>query len=149
GEILYYATCPFSLPQGGDHQFLLEQRLGPGHKNIGYDPTSGKVSGFRPQGPEQSARLRGLFNDFSRSATSWLAGLLPGYAAGWQLDRVSYRPEEEATRRLRLTARNDLLHVDAFPSRPTGGHRILRLFVNINLTDPRVWVTSDPFSKLL
>ena len=62
---------------------------------------------------------------------------------------VSFRPVEEATRRLRLTARNDLLHVDAFPSRPTQGWRILRVFANVNSSEPRVWVTSDPFPKLL
>jgi hypothetical protein len=50
---------------------------------------------------------------------------------------------------MRLTARNDLLHVDAFPSRPTRGYRILRLFANVNPTEPRIWVTSDPFAKLL
>src|SRR5262249_11766099 len=64
-------------------------------------------------------------------------------------DRVSFRPEEEATRKLRLSARNDLLHVDAFPSRPTNGSRILRLFANINLSEPRIWATSQPFAKLL
>jgi hypothetical protein len=48
-----------------------------------------------------------------------------------------------------LKARNDLLHVDAFPSRPTNGHRILRLFVNVNLSEPRIWATSEPFGKLL
>jgi hypothetical protein len=50
---------------------------------------------------------------------------------------------------LRLTARNDLLHVDAFPSRPSHGARILRLFVNLNPVEPRVWVTSDTFPDLL
>src|SRR5206468_886669 len=54
-----------------------------------------------------------------------------------------------AVRKLRLTARNDLLHFDAFPSRPTRGYRILRLFVNVNPTDPRVWVTSDTFAEVL
>ena len=43
----------------------------------------------------------------------------------------------------------NLLHVDAFPSRPTNGHRILRLFVNVNLSEPRTWATSEPFGKLL
>jgi hypothetical protein len=56
---------------------------------------------------------------------------------------------EEATRKLRLKARNDLLHVDAFPNRPTNGQRILRLFVNVNLTEPRIWKTSEPFGRLL
>ncbi len=52
-------------------------------------------------------------------------------------------------RQLRLTARNDLLHIDAFPNRPTHGWRLLRLFVNLNPTEPRVWVTSESFSTLL
>jgi hypothetical protein len=78
-----------------------------------------------------------------------LSAQVPRYAARWRLDRVSYRPAEEATRVLRLKARNDLLHVDAFPSRPTHGWRILRLFANINLADPRVWVTAEPFGRLL
>ncbi len=42
-----------------------------------------------------------------------------------------------------------MLHIDAFPSRPTEGYRILRLYVNIHPTDPRVWVTSETFDKLL
>ena len=50
---------------------------------------------------------------------------------------------------MRMTARNDLLHFDAFPSAPTRGHRILRLYVNINPTDDRVWSTSDTFAKVL
>jgi hypothetical protein len=73
---------------------------------------------------------------------------LPRYARNWELDRVSFRPEEEATRRLRISARNDLLHVDAFPNRPTNGKRLLRVFVNVNPSDPRVWMTSDPFPVL-
>jgi 3-deoxy-D-manno-oct-2-ulosonic acid (Kdo) hydroxylase len=86
---------------------------------------------------------------FSQDVTAWLAVILPLYSTAWKLDRVSYRPEQEATRRLRSTFRNDLLHVDAFPSRPTQGCRILRVFTNINSTEPRVWVTSEPFAKLL
>src|SRR6516225_1206618 len=150
GDVIHYPVCPFPLPEGSDRQFLLDQQLGSrAHKNISYDPVQGKASGFRNQFPHQSARVRDLLAAFSRSTTLWLAGVLPEYAARWQLDRVSFRPEEEATRRLRLTARNDLLHVDAFPSRPTNGWRILRVFANVNLTEPRVWATSEPFGKLL
>ncbi len=149
GEVIHYPVCPFSLLEGDDRRFLLEQRLaGRAHKNISYDPQSGKVAGFQRQSSSQVLRLRDLLAAFSGIATAWLARTLPRYTRHWQLDRVSFRPEEEATRRLRQTARNDLLHVDAFPSRPTHGRRILRLFVNINPTDPRIWVTSDPFAKL-
>jgi hypothetical protein len=150
GEVIYYPSCPFPLATGEDHRFLLEQRLGSrAHKNISSDPQTGRAAGFARQSDAHAERLRGLLANFATTATTWLAQTLPRYAAAWRLDRVSYRPEEEATRKLRLKARNDLLHVDAFPSRPTNGWRILRLFVNINPTEPRVWVTSDPFARLL
>jgi hypothetical protein len=150
GEVIHYPVCPFPLPQDSDHRFLLEQRLGGRvHKNISYDPATGKAAGYLHQSPEQAERLRRVLRSFAEEATSWLARTLPRYARSWQRDRVSYRPEEEATRKMRLTARNDLLHVDAFPSRPTRGYRILRLFANVNPTEPRIWVTSDPFAKLL
>jgi hypothetical protein len=150
GEVIYYPVCPFALPEDDDHQFLLEQRLGSrAHKNISYDPERQKAAGFYRQSPAAAERLRQLLARFSHSTTAWMSQTLPRYAAGWRLDRVSFRPEEEATRQLRATARNDLLHLDAFPSRPTNGHRILRVFANVNPTEPRVWVTSDPFAKLL
>jgi hypothetical protein len=150
GEVLYYPTAPFALPQGDDLEFLLEQELGSlAHKNISYNPHNGKVNGFVRSNAEQVERLRDIFARFSKAATAWLSELLPNYVQGWQLDRASFRPQEEATRRLRAKARNDLLHVDAFPGRPSRGNRILRVFANINPREPRIWVTSDPFAKLL
>jgi hypothetical protein len=150
GHVEYFPVCPFPIAQGDDRAFLLEQQVASrAHKNISYDPRTKKAGGFSRHSAEQSERLRRLLAEFAGNATSWLAETLPQYAKDWQLDRVSYRPLEEATRKLRHKARNDLLHVDAFPSRPTNGQRILRLFVNINPTEPRIWVTSDPFGKLL
>jgi hypothetical protein len=150
GAVEYFPVCPFPIPTGDDRAFLLEQRLASrAHKNISYDPGTGQAAGFLRCSSTQAERLRCLLADFSRQATAWLARMLPRYSAAWKLDRVSFRPEEEATRKLRLKARNDLLHVDAFPSRPTNGQRILRLFVNVNPSEPRIWCTSEPFGKLL
>jgi hypothetical protein len=56
---------------------------------------------------------------------------------------------EEATRRIRRNARNDLLHVDAFPDRPARGRRILRVFANVHPTQDRVWVTTLPLEELV
>src|SRR5205814_840139 len=81
-------------------------------------------------------------------AEKFLAELLPPYAGKWKLDFASYRPLEERGRPARLRARNDLPHVDAFPTRPTNGHRILRLFTNINPSHNRVWITSQTFEAL-
>ena len=38
--------------------------------------------------------------------------------------------------------------MDAFPTRPTNGGLILRIFTNINPSENRVWITSDPFAEL-
>jgi hypothetical protein len=150
GEVVPFPTCPFPAPAGADLAFLLEQRLSRrAHKNIAYDPATGRVTGHARSGEGQTKRLRGVLADFSSVARRWLGAVLPRYASGWDIDRVSFRPEEEATRRLRLTARNDLMHVDAFPSRPTNGWRIFRFFVNINPSEPRIWVTGEPFARLL
>ena len=150
GEI-FVAPCPDGLlPESEDLSFLMQQRLNSTiHKNISYNPQTDIVSGFVQHSPDQAKRLQDLLRHFSERACAWLAEWLPDYSRAWQPDRASLRTEEEATRKLRLTARNDLLHFDAFPSRPARGHRILRLYVNINPTDDRVWVTSDTFAKVL
>ena len=38
--------------------------------------------------------------------------------------------------------------MDAFPSRPTRGGRILRVFTNLNPSKPRVWNVTGPFERL-
>ena len=150
GDVIFYPVCPFPVPGGEDRAFLLRQALASrAHKNISHDPDTGRTTGFRRDSAAQAERLGALLAAFSREVTAWLADTLPRYAESWRLDRVSYRPEEEATRKLRPKARNDLLHVDAFPTRPTNGWRILRCFVNVNPSEPRVWMTSDPFARLL
>jgi hypothetical protein len=149
-QLLSFDPCPFRLPDGSDREFLLTQRVAPRvHKNISYDPNRNRLGGARCRSPRDTDRLRELLGAFSREATAWLARLLPAYASGWAPDRASLRPHEEATRVLRLTARNDLLHVDNFPTRPSRGRRILRLFVNLDPSEPRVWVTSEAFPVLL
>jgi hypothetical protein len=150
GELVNWPVCPFALPAGDDLHLLFRQTLaGRRHKNISFDPHTNQASGFRWQGKEEARRLQQILANFADSATGWLQRAVPRYAVAWRRDRASFRPEEEATRCLRLHARNDLLHIDAFPSRPTHGARLLRLFANINLSEPRVWVTSETFPRLL
>jgi hypothetical protein len=41
------------------------------------------------------------------------------------------------------------LHIDAFPSRPNYGERILRVFTNVNPAGaPRVWRVGEPFETV-
>src|SRR5262249_37567066 len=110
---------------------------------------TGATTGYVRTSDDQAEQLDRILGAFSREVTAWVAKVLPRYRGGIEPDRVSYRPEEEATRSVRLNARNDLLHIDAFPNRPARGRRILRIFANINPTEPRVWATSEPLPRLL
>jgi hypothetical protein len=95
-----------------------------------------------------SAKLREILRAYSQRALGLLRALLPRYMEGCRVDFASFRPQEEQGRGLPTKKRNDLLHVDAFPTRPTRGDLILRVFTNINKAKPRVWLTSDPFEPL-
>ncbi len=147
GELQVFAPTPFPLPPADDLEFLRAQDArGFGHKDVSYDPTTGRVVGLR-RNDETAARVKAILAEASRLAIEWLRTVLPAYEL--TPDRVTLRTQEEATRSLRVTARNDLLHIDQFPTRPSYGRRVLRLSVNVHPTDPWVWATADRFPELL
>ncbi len=145
GEILALERTPFEL-SAAERSTLLAQRLARGHKNISVRP-GGRVKGCADA--RSGAEVRSLLERYSRRMTEWLAELLPEYAPRWRVDATSLRPEEERDRSLPALARNDLLHVDAFPSRPSHGDRILRVFTNVHPSEPRTWVSGETFERLL
>lgn len=61
---------------------------------------------------------------------------------------LQLRTFEEANRAT-SPAREDLLHIDAHPNRPTHGKQILRVSINLDPERERVWATSENFSELL
>jgi hypothetical protein len=149
GNILYFPRTPFDFPDD-DVQFLLthKQTDAAFHKNIAYRPEADRITGIdKSAGPEVD-RLRAILRGYSQHSARFLGELLSPYAGKWKLDFASYRPLEERGRPARLRARNDLPHVDAFPTRPTNGDRILRLFTNLNPAQNRVWITSQTFDVI-
>jgi hypothetical protein len=149
GNILYFAQTPFAI-SAEDREVLLGQKQSSAafHKNVAYRPSEDRVTGLHKSESAEAERLRAILKNYSHSAEKFLAELLPPYAGKWKLDYASYRPLEERGRSARLHARNDLPHVDAFPTRPTNGDRILRLFTNINPAQNRVWITAPPFAVI-
>jgi hypothetical protein len=148
GKILYWPNIPFDFP-AADIDFLLAQRPADSrfHKNVSYRPSQDVMRGAAATGAE-GARLQLCLREFSRRIVAFTASVLLPYHGRWKLDYTSFRPLEEEGRSLPLHKRNDLLHVDSFPTRPTGGARILRVFVNISRTKPRVWLTGEPFGDI-
>ncbi|MCU1285860.1 MAG: hypothetical protein JWO13_2210 [Acidobacteriales bacterium] len=149
GDILFIPGIPFDIPQD-DLNFLLQQEQSGGafHKNVAYRTNEDRLTGFAGDNAVDADRTRSIMRAYSQSATKLLSMLLAPYTERWKLDYASYRPLEEDGRDLSLHKRNDLLHTDAFPSRPTNGDRILRFFTNINPAVPRKWMTTSPFDAL-
>ena len=148
GQLLFFRELPYLLP-ASDRQFLLSQewaelRL---HKNISYRPGEDVMKGVGGDA-EITERVHKIMRSYSRAVIDFVGNFLSPYAGKWTLDYASFRPFEEERRGLPLHKRNDLLHVDAFPSRPTHGGRILRVFTNLNPSQPRVWNVTGPFETL-
>jgi len=148
GDILYFQQTP--VPLTSDNiGFLLGQQQADSslHKNIAYKPALDKLSGFDANTADPAAveRLHQIMRGYSTAVVEFLTRFLAPYQQHWKLDYASFRPQEEQNRDLPLRRRNDLLHTDAFPTRPTYGARILRFFNNINPSRTRDWIVSDPF----
>jgi hypothetical protein len=151
GEILFFPQSPIPF-QPEELSFLLgRQQTGSTlHKNIAYKPNLDTVSGL-DAGTTSAAdleQLQAIMRQYSKEVTRFLSHFLSPYQGRWRLDYASFRPQEEEGRDLPLRRRNDLLHTDAFPTRPTRGARILRFFNNINPTRTRDWVVGETFSVL-
>ena len=148
GHILFFDRAPFPLPDAAERAALANVRevSGAYHKNISYRPEEDRVKGLAPGADVE--RVRSALRGYCQNVTRLLTELFPWYAAGWKQDFSSFRPVEEQGRQLSLRARNDLLHVDSFPTRPTNGGRILRVFTNVNESVSRRWITTETFDVL-
>lgn len=152
GGILYFPRTPVPIP-AADMEFLLgqQQTASSLHKNIAYKPDRNKLSGVDEKSAKAGEfdRMRDVMRRYSASVENFLADFLAPYQRRWRLDYASFRPLEEKGRDLPVRRRNDLLHTDAFPTRPTRGWRILRFFHNIHPDRTRDWVVGEPFARVV
>jgi len=149
GHVLFFSGVPFDFPQA-DREFLLSQKQTGSrfHKNISYRPSQDLLKGAESDAADRE-RLQSIMRHFSGAVTGFINSLLAPYAAKLKLDFASFRPLEERGRDLPVHKRNDLLHVDAFPTRPTRGARILRVFANINPQQALVWNVGQAFHEFV
>jgi hypothetical protein len=152
GEILFFPQTPVPIP-AADLEFLLSARQTGSalHKNIAYKPARDQLSGFDAKATDAAevGELHSVMRRYSASIAGFLKDFLAPYRQRWILDYASFRPLEEQGRDLALRKRNDMLHTDAFPTRPTRGRRILRFFHNIHPTRTRDWIVSEPFPRVV
>ena len=136
-------TRPFQLTD--DDVQLVQRRWSDGRsKNLSYNPHTGAVYGVddRAGSAQDLGRLMGRYS-------AWAASLIdthfPAYAQSLEVGRTSLRPRsvrDDPPLSLRKDDRS--LHLDAFPSQPVAGRRILRLFCNIDPSGAdREWAIAE------
>ena len=146
GDVLVLPDLPFLLTET-ERGYLRPDAVKEGTKTIKFDPASGRVWGTADKGGEDV--LGAMLRRYSEQARALVLALFPGYEKALVLGNTSFRPVE-AQGRVQSTRHDDtLLHVDAFPSRPSNGQRIMRVYTNVNPGDkPRVWRVGEPFEAV-
>lgn len=144
GGVLYMPDLPFTLlPE--EQTYLRPDSVKPGVKSIKFSYARRAVWGMADEA--DSAVLMGMMQRYAESARDLVVALLPAYEPYLTMGNTSFRPVE-AEGRVQSKRHDDRrLHVDAFPSRPMQGRRILRVFTNIG-DKPRVWRVGEPFANV-
>lgn len=94
------------------------------------------------------AALAAMIDRFAEQSRTLVATLFPRYAPYVTRARTSFRPQPAVGRDVSWRKDDSRLHVDAFPSRPNHGERILRVFSNLNPREPRVWRVGESFETM-
>lgn len=146
GKVLHFPRLAFVLSPA-EQALLRPQLLAEGVRNISLD-AHGKLKGVAGGDLVEQA-VAGLMARFTAQARSLVRGLFPAYDAHLRAAPTSLRPTQVSTRKQSVRADDKRLHVDAFPTRPNYGERILRVFTNVNPDgEPRVWRVGEPFEAV-
>jgi hypothetical protein len=135
-----------AFPLNADEQRFLSSRWSDGRsKNISFD--GGRLKGARGSADELAAMSR-MVARFATDASALVTTLFPRYASYVRRARTSFRPQPAVGRAVSWRKDDSRLHVDAFPSRPNHGERILRVFCNVSPSEDRVWRVGETFEAV-
>jgi hypothetical protein len=129
GGVVVFPSLPFELADC-ERRFL-DPAILTESKNVSLEPSTGALGGTRLDG-EDARALGAMVKRFADRAEHLLAQLTPSYSGALQRRRTSFRPGAVADRALSRRKDDRRLHIDAFPSNPVQGRRILRVFANVN-----------------
>ena len=146
GKVLFFPNLAFEV-QPDERALLRPDIRDPGARNISLN-VDGSLKGAVGDAATQ-AQLTAMITRFRAQALGLIEALLPHYTSALRLAPTSYRPMQVESRQQSWRADDRRLHVDAFPSRPNYGERILRVFANVNPDGaPRVWRVGEPFEAM-
>ena len=146
GKVLYFPRLGFAV-QPEEQALLREDTLAPKSRNISLG-ADGVLKGAAGSAQDQQA-LAAMVGRFRQQALQLVDDLLPEYKGQLRVAPTSFRPKQVETRAQSVRADDQRMHVDAFPSRPSYGERLLRVFTNLNPHGvPRVWRVGEDFETI-
>lgn len=147
GQVVYCPNLSFNLDET-EQRFLSPNVADPKSKNVRYNIHSDELGGTNLP-PLERAGLLQLLRRFANKSRDLAEHLFPHYQGKLSQARTSFRPIEAQGRSASYRKDDTRLHVDAFPSSPTAGKRILRVFTNVNPNGmPRHWRVGESFSEV-
>jgi hypothetical protein len=145
GGVLTLPRLAFAF-EDGEARFLDPRWSDARAKNISLDGTA--IKGASGSTDDKAALAR-MIGRFAADASGLVAALFPRYAPHLKRARTSYRPQPATDRSVSWRKDDSRLHIDAFPSRPNRGERILRVFCNVNPRgEDRVWRVGESFESM-
>lgn len=148
GQLLYFPQLAFEL-SAAEKTLLSPKYADPHSKNISYQSDNNKLWGVQNLSDKRHLLLKSMLDRFCNQALSLVQQMLPNYTQHLILGRTSFRPVQISQRKTSYRKDDKRLHVDAFPSAPNQGKRILRIFCNINQHgEDRVWRIGEPFEDV-
>ena len=146
GDVVLLPNLPFALTPA-EAALLDPTSVKEGTKTVKYDPDTGRVWGHADG--VDAAAVKSMMARYADYTRGLLDALIPGYGAALKIGNTSFRPVEAQGRDQSKRHDDTLLHVDAFPSRPSHGQRIMRVFTNVHPGGkPRVWRVGEPFETV-
>lgn len=149
GNVLFFPHLTFHLK--AEELALLDPALvDPKRKNISFDPLKNLLHGMARK--ESEPQVKALLERYYQHCVKLIRTLLPEYSHAVHSPMNTLRLHPIGAWRDSTSWRKDdsRLHVDAFPSRPIHGERILRIFTNINPNgESREWRVGEPFTVLV
>jgi hypothetical protein len=144
GGVVLLEGCAFELEPR--ERAFMDPRISDGKsKNVSYDAASGRLGGSSLEGEERQM-LAAMIARYAVWAEALIRRLLPSYGGRLEPARTSFRPRPIGGEALSARKDDRRLHVDAFPSQPVQGRRILRVFSNVDPDgEARVWSLGEPF----
>jgi len=146
GKVLLAPRLHFALSET-ERRFLSPACLDGKSKNISYRPATGVLQGAAAGGSERDEMIAMLRRYYEQSS-ALVDALFPEYRGRLSLGFTSFRPAEIEGRATSWRKDDTRLHVDAFPSRPLQGLRIMRVFTNVNPAVPRLWRVGEGFEQV-